>query len=393
MASLLDVTPEEQHVIDELKRRTINDVSPKMLEDESLFYRFSKARDYKLADAEAMLRGHIAFRKSLDMDNIFTNYTPPEVIVKHIPTSVLGFDKEGCIVRYTDCGQTDLLGLWKCVTKKDLLKYFCLIVERIIQTMREQSKKHGKMLTKSVEIFDFQKFKLSTATHYKTILYFTHYLKIYTDNYPELLKYALVINTPLYFGHCWSMFKTVIPAVVIQKIRFDDKGVQLKQLLEDIDADVLPAFLGGTRTDPDGDPLCKTIILYGEPVPEYYFRDNCMKRLSIAPDVKKITLSAGYEKEIIYEVEKKSSLLEWEFQTKKKDIEFALYFKEAEGSMPEELVPKAKIDTSLEPEKGLFRCEKQGIYIIVFDNTNSYFTPKEIYYRTRLLSPAEVELQ
>ncbi|GIY62119.1 CRAL-TRIO domain-containing protein [Caerostris extrusa] len=109
--------------------------------------------------------------------------------------------------------------------------------------MREQSKKHGKMLTKSVEIFDFQKFKLSTATHYKSILYFTHYLKIYLDNYPELLKYALVIN--------------IIPVVVINKIRFDDKGAQLKQLLEDIDADVLPAFLGGTRTDPDGDPLCK----------------------------------------------------------------------------------------------------------------------------------------
>ncbi|GIY62120.1 hypothetical protein CEXT_340441, partial [Caerostris extrusa] len=61
---------------------------------------------------------HIAFRKSLDVDNIFTNYTPPEVIVKHIPTTVLGFDKEGCLVRYTDCGQTDLLGLWKCITKR-----------------------------------------------------------------------------------------------------------------------------------------------------------------------------------------------------------------------------------------------------------------------------------
>lgn len=33
-----------------------------------------------------------------------------------------------------------------------------------------------------------------------------------------------------------------------------------EELLKIVDADQLPAFLGGNKTDPDGDPLCKTIV-------------------------------------------------------------------------------------------------------------------------------------
>lgn len=31
-------------------------------------------------------------------------------------------------------------------------------------------------------------------------------------------------------------------------------------LLDAIDADVLPAFLGGNRTDPDGNPNCNSFV-------------------------------------------------------------------------------------------------------------------------------------
>lgn len=35
-----------------------------------------------------------------------------------------------------------------------------------------------------------------------------------------------------------------------------------KDLLEVVDAEILPAFLGGKITDPDGNPLCLTIVSY-----------------------------------------------------------------------------------------------------------------------------------
>ncbi|PRD36058.1 UNVERIFIED_CONTAM: retm [Trichonephila clavipes] len=81
MSSFLKVTIEEQAIIDELKKRTIKDVTPKMLEDETLFYRFAKARDFNIEDAESMLRKHLAWRKEMRMDTFLTDYKPPEVRV------------------------------------------------------------------------------------------------------------------------------------------------------------------------------------------------------------------------------------------------------------------------------------------------------------------------
>ncbi|GBO02940.1 hypothetical protein AVEN_82181-1 [Araneus ventricosus] len=51
-----NITQEEKNVVDELRKRTINDMTSKLLEDDSVFYRFAKARDFNLVEAEAMLR-------------------------------------------------------------------------------------------------------------------------------------------------------------------------------------------------------------------------------------------------------------------------------------------------------------------------------------------------
>lgn len=46
--------------------------------------------------------------------------------------------------------------------------------------------------------------------------------------------------------------------IVIRLFNFLDSYKE--DLLEVIGADVLPAFLGGNRTDPDGNPMCHTIV-------------------------------------------------------------------------------------------------------------------------------------
>ncbi|GBO23129.1 hypothetical protein AVEN_196933-1, partial [Araneus ventricosus] len=51
-----NITDEGKSMVEELRRRTINEVTPKMLEDASVFYRFAKARDFNLGQAENMLR-------------------------------------------------------------------------------------------------------------------------------------------------------------------------------------------------------------------------------------------------------------------------------------------------------------------------------------------------
>ncbi|GBO17671.1 hypothetical protein AVEN_260757-1 [Araneus ventricosus] len=77
-----NITQEEKNVVDELRKRTINEMTSKLLEDDSVFYRFAKARDFDLAEAEAMLRKHIAWRKEWKIDSILTDYEPPECLVE-----------------------------------------------------------------------------------------------------------------------------------------------------------------------------------------------------------------------------------------------------------------------------------------------------------------------
>ncbi|GFX13412.1 SEC14-like protein 2 [Trichonephila clavipes] len=68
----------------QLKRRTINDITEKMREDETMFYRFLKARQFNVKNAESMLRKNIAFRKEYQVDTILTDYKIPESIAIRI---------------------------------------------------------------------------------------------------------------------------------------------------------------------------------------------------------------------------------------------------------------------------------------------------------------------
>ncbi|GFU03034.1 hypothetical protein TNCV_2457321 [Trichonephila clavipes] len=54
--SFQDLTEYEKSVVEELRKRTFHDLTPKMQEEETVFYRFCKARDYDLEKAEIMLR-------------------------------------------------------------------------------------------------------------------------------------------------------------------------------------------------------------------------------------------------------------------------------------------------------------------------------------------------
>lgn len=58
------------------------------------------------------------------------------------------------------------------------------------------------------------------------------------------------------------MLKPFFRKSTLSRVRLygPEKEEWLAALLEEIDADQLPAFLGGTMTDPDGDPNCRSKV-------------------------------------------------------------------------------------------------------------------------------------
>ncbi|KFM68620.1 hypothetical protein X975_08700, partial [Stegodyphus mimosarum] len=388
---LENLTPEETEAIKELEQRMKGDVPSKMLEDVSLFYRFLKARDFNLKDAELMMRKHIQWYKANGIEDILVNYQPPEVLVKYVPNDFVGFDKEGCPVRYCAIGNTDYKGIFKAVKFTELTKYVSLTIEHDLERLKSQSKKLGKLLTQIVYIYDFDQMTLAKATNKSTLELLLQGLKLYQDNCPERLKAVYIINASLYFTIFFSVIKTILARDLIRKIRvFGTEGWKEK-LLEEIDEDVLPAFLGGTRTDPDGNPLCNTFINHGYPVPEKYFFKSSEKSLSQVPGIKKLMVTRFSSVDMTFDVGEPGTVIEWEFETKSRDIGFGLFYQESTKEEIAEVIPKQRIDTSMEPELGMFKCDKVGRYIMVFDNSYSWLHPKEIYCRATLVNPKDQE--
>lgn len=381
ITSFQNLTVDEQYAVEELKRRTVHNLTPKMLEDESLFYRFCKARDFDVGKAETMLKNHIIWAKEIKLDTFLMTYKPPEVLDKYFSNGFLCHDKEGSPVTYVDVGNMDLKGLWNSAKAQDGLKTILLQLLQELMELNIQSKKLGKQMTKASYIFNVQNLSFSNATNKKTIELLLIYYKTYLDNFPERLKYAFIINVTSHLNFVFSIIKPLFSSAVLEKLRFYDSEGWKEDLIKYIDADELPAFLGGNKTDPDGNPLCKTFVKHGQPIPESYYFSNRKKLLSSSSHLKKLTVLRSSKEEMHFEITEPGSLLEWEFELKNRDIDFVVYFSSNEECNRVEIVPKQRMDTFYGPEKNYIKCESSGIYTIVFDNSYSWVHSKEVFYR------------
>ncbi|PRD36057.1 UNVERIFIED_CONTAM: hypothetical protein NCL1_09776, partial [Trichonephila clavipes] len=63
------------------------------------------------------------------------------VLQKYFPTCILGYDKEGCVVRYQDFGRYEVKYLWNSVKKIDAYKFGIQVLEHDFELSRQRSKK------------------------------------------------------------------------------------------------------------------------------------------------------------------------------------------------------------------------------------------------------------
>ena len=68
-----------------------------------------------------------------------------------------------------------------------------------------------------------------------------------SDYYPEIMGNMFVINAPFFFSGVWSVVKSFIDEKTRKKIKIMSSGHE-KVLLELVDANTLPKFLGGNCT-------------------------------------------------------------------------------------------------------------------------------------------------
>ncbi|XP_042901710.1 SEC14-like protein 2 isoform X2 [Parasteatoda tepidariorum] len=391
MIEIEDVTEDERKAIEEFKHKMESEITPFLRQDKSLWYRFLKARDFDLKKAEIMLRKHMSDVKKFQIDEVSISYDPPEGIYDYIDFKCFGFDKDGCPAHYNCMGGTDLKGILSAYTILQI--YHCVnrYLQESLKMLTEQSKKLGKVLTQFVFIFDMKGFSLYQASNKEALEAMYEGFKLFQDNYPERIKAIYVLNASLYFNIAFNIIKAILSRAVMNKIFiFGEEGYK-EALLEQFDADVLPAFLGGNRTDPDGNPNCNTFIIHDGKVPTEMYRKNRKSKKALAnlDGVKKLSLSRSSYSEILINILEEDSQIEWRFEIEARDIGFGLFYRDNSTveTVLEELIPLEKVDTVLAPETGLYQCRKIGTYVILFDNSYSWIRPKELYYTIRILKP------
>ncbi|XP_030292162.1 SEC14-like protein 2 [Sparus aurata] len=161
-------------------------------------------------------------------------------------------------------------------------------------------------------------------------------------------------------------------------------------LRKHIDPEQLPVVYGGTLTDPDGDPRCRTMIKYGGTVPKSYYVQDSVK---IEYD-SSVTISRGSVFQLEYDVTAPSSLLRWQFASDGADIGFGVYRRTAEGKGQKvgemlQVLPSERYNAHLVPEDNCLTCPEPGVYVLCFDNSYSFIQSKKVSYKVEVLPPDE----
>lgn len=370
---MADVTADEKKLVDQLRARVADIVQPS--HDDYYLVRWLRARRHNLDKAEAMYRKSMAWRKEFGADTILDTYTPPEVLSKHYVGGVTGEDKYGRPVSIDPIGKLDLKGLLYSLKKAEIIRYVVWQCEKVGLCYKKQSIKHGKRISQSTQVLDFDGFG---KQHFwkPGIDMFTEMLVTVEDNYPETLHSTYFVNAPYLFTMCWALVSPFVSEDTRKKFIFL-KGDWCKQLTDMIVPDEVPVNWGGSLMGPDNDPYCKHLVQMGGKVPEKYYqsKDNFFPK---GADVKKESVSAGSTLRLNYTVGPKEKAIRYFFHTDHGDIMFGI-FRKPDGSggkaVPEseceEVEAMATYSCCKVPEDGLSMC-KPGDYTLVFSNKSSY---------------------
>ncbi|XP_068608739.1 SEC14-like protein 2 isoform X2 [Brachionichthys hirsutus] len=354
-----DLSPKQNEILAEFRGR-IQDILPDLpAQHDHYLLRWLRARSFNVQKAEAMIRKHLEFRGKMNVANIISDWEPPEVIVKYVSGGMCGYDREGSPIWYDVIGPLDPKGLLLSATKQDFMKTKIRNIEVLQRECWRQTEKLGKNVEAITLIYDCEGLGLKHIWK-PAIETYGEILSMFEDNYPEGLKRLFLIKAPKIFPVAYNLIKHFLCEETRRKIIVLGGNWQ-ETLRSHIDPEQLPVLYGGTLTDPDGDPRCRTMINYGGTVPRsYYIRDSVKTRYDSS-----VTVSRGSVFQLQCDVTAPGSLLRWQFTSDGADIGFGVYRCTEEGGGQKvaemlQVLPSERYNAHLVPEDSGLTCPEAG---------------------------------
>ncbi|XP_037340238.2 SEC14-like protein 2 isoform X2 [Pungitius pungitius] len=383
-----DLSPRQAERLAEFRER-IQDVLDELpAQHDHFLLRWLRARSFNVQKAEVMIRKHLEFRKKMNVDSIISDWKPPEVIERYVSGGMCGYDREGSPIWYDVIGPLDPKGLLLSATKQDFMKTKIRHTEMLQRECRRQSEKLGQNIEAISLIYDCEGLGLKHIWK-PAIETYGEILTMFEENYPEGLKRVFLIKAPKMLPMAYNLIKHFLCEETRRKILFLGSNWQ-EVLRNHIDPDQLPVVYGGTLTDPDGDPRCRTMIKYGGTIPRsYYLRDSLEVQYQHS-----VTVSRGSVFQLEVQVPAAGSLLRCQFSSDGADVGFGVYRQNKDGGSQKvsemlQVLPNERYNAHLVPEDTRLTCTEPGVYVLCFDNTYSLLQSKTVSYTVEVLLPAD----
>ncbi|XP_029427887.1 SEC14-like protein 2 [Rhinatrema bivittatum] len=390
-----DLNPKQAEALAKFRDNVQDLLASLPYQEDFYLLKWLRARSFNLQKSEAMLRKHVEFRKHMDSDNIIKGWQPLEVVRLYLSGGLCGYDREGCPIWYDVVGPLDAKGLLLSASKQELVKTKARDCEVLQQECKKQTEKLGRSVEEIIMIYDCEGLGLKHLWK-PAVETYGEILTMFEDNYPESLRRLFVIKAPKLFPVAYNLIKPFLCEDTRRKIMV--LGDNWKDvLLKHISPDQLPAYYGGTLTDPDGDPKCKSKINYGGDIPKsYYVRDQVKQQYE-----QSVTINRGSSHQMEYEILFPGCVLRWQFMSEGSDIGFGVFLKTKAGERQKagemiEVITSDRYNAHLVPEDGTLTCSDPGTYVLRFDNTYSFLYSKKVNFSVEVLLPdqtAEAQVQ
>ncbi|KAI8914179.1 CRAL-TRIO domain-containing protein, partial [Gorgonomyces haynaldii] len=237
---------EQQEQLQQFKIKLGDRLKPE--HDDHLLLRFLRARNFDLELTYKMFTEFLDWREQNGVDTIIDDLEFPElpVVRQYYQRMYFNADKFGRPVYIERLGLLDVSKLLQTVSTERLIKYHIYEYEKLIHyRLKACSVKWNTHIEQSTTIIDLKGVYLSTFPSVFSIV--REVSSIAQNYYPEMLGKMFIVNSPMLFSAVWNLIKPLLNEVTVNKISILGSSYK-SELLQFIDEDKLPDFLGGTAT-------------------------------------------------------------------------------------------------------------------------------------------------
>mmetsp|Transcript_19337 Transcript_19337/g.27228 ORF Transcript_19337/g.27228 Transcript_19337/m.27228 type:complete len:384 (+) Transcript_19337:2-1153(+) len=328
------------------------------VQDDLALYRFLKAKKWKFEVAKKQYQAMRKYREDEKVGQIFEWADEKKDVVELIeslfPYRLSGYDKEGRPILYEDLGSIPASRFAKLVTREQNHKHHTMFMENIMNRLLEASKKEKRPIFQTTVVVDMGGSSMESR-HF--VPYFKDMSQQDEQNYPEIVHAVFVVNSPWVFPYLYGLVKHFIDPNTREKVRVYSSGYE-KDLLQEVDAKTLNIKYGGENDEEL--PTVRGVKMKN--------RDEEMTSKNVpARDSLEVVNVCG---------DKKGGKFEWVFKLDDLDIDFKVEWKGAKDKSPKTIIDESRISE----HSGEYTAKGIGELKIVFNNTYSYLTSKDVNY-------------